>query len=90
MKGFDNGILIAKFGMCPPCKLMEYNQLDPLVAPSHFMRCTAAEVRGGATPTRSCVSPPLSVGSNDTEQGVFLSHFSLIYLVIFTVQYTQS
>jgi len=47
MKGFDNGILITKFGMCPPCELMEYYQLDPLVAPSHFMRCTAAEVRGG-------------------------------------------
>ena len=35
--------------MCPSCELMEYYQLDPLVAPSHFMRGTAAEVWGNNT-----------------------------------------
>ena len=48
MTGFDNGILVA-YGMCSPCKLMEYYQLDPCIAPSHFMRGTAAEVWGDNT-----------------------------------------
>ena len=48
MTGFDNGILIA-YGMCPPCELMEYYQLDEMdsrIAPSGFMRGTASEVWG--------------------------------------------
>ncbi len=43
MTGFNNGILIA-YGMCPPCKLQEYYQLDPECAPTHFMRGTADKV----------------------------------------------
>jgi hypothetical protein len=43
MMGFNNGILIA-YGMCPPCKLLEYYQLDPECAPTHFMRGTADKV----------------------------------------------
>jgi hypothetical protein len=43
MTGFDNGILIA-YGMCPPCKLQEYYQLDPERAPTHFLRGTADKV----------------------------------------------
>jgi hypothetical protein len=45
MMGFNNGILIA-YGMCPPCKLQEYYQLDPECAPTYFMRGTADEVWG--------------------------------------------
>ncbi len=45
MTGFDNGILMV-YGMCPPCELMEYYQLDPCIAPSGFMRGTAVEVWG--------------------------------------------
>ena len=48
LKGFDNGILVA-YGMCPPWELMEYYQLDPLIAPTNFMRGTAAEVWGDDT-----------------------------------------
>jgi hypothetical protein len=48
MTGFDNGILVA-YGMCPPCELMEYYQLDPCITPSHFMQGTAAEVWGEDT-----------------------------------------
>ena len=48
MTGFENGILIA-YGMCPPCKTMEYYQLDPHIAPSDFMQGTAAEVWGDNT-----------------------------------------
>jgi hypothetical protein len=48
MKGFDNGILIAN-GMCPPCKLQEYYQLDPEHAPTHFMRETTDKVWGSNT-----------------------------------------
>jgi hypothetical protein len=48
MTGFDNGILIA-YGMCPPCKLQEYYQLDPERTPTHFMRGTADEVWGSDT-----------------------------------------
>ena len=36
MTGFDNGILIAH-GMCPPCTLPEYYQMDPENQPTHFM-----------------------------------------------------
>jgi hypothetical protein len=36
MTGLDKGILLV-YGMCPPCELMEYYQLDPRIAPSHFM-----------------------------------------------------
>jgi hypothetical protein len=43
MMGFENGILIA-YGMCPPCKLQEYYQLDQECAPTHFMKETADEV----------------------------------------------
>ena len=43
--GFDNCILIA-YRMCPPVKLMEYYQMDPPKAPTHFLRGTATEVRG--------------------------------------------
>ena len=35
--------------MCPPWELMEYYQLDPLIAPTNFMRGTAAEVWGDDT-----------------------------------------
>jgi hypothetical protein len=45
MARFNNGILIA-YGMCPPCKLQDYYQLDPERAPTHFMRGTADEVWG--------------------------------------------
>ena len=48
MTGFDNEILMV-YGMCPPCELMEYYQLDPRIAPSGFMRGTAAEVWGDDT-----------------------------------------
>ncbi len=48
MTEFDNGILIA-YGMCPPCKLQEYYQLDPEHAPTHFMRGTADKVWGRNT-----------------------------------------
>jgi len=48
MTGFDNEILVV-YGMCPPCELMEYYQLDRRIAPSHFMRGTAAEVWGEDT-----------------------------------------
>ena len=48
MTGFDNEILVV-YGMCPPCELMEYYQLDRCIAPSHFMRGTAAEVWGEDT-----------------------------------------
>jgi hypothetical protein len=43
LTGFDNGILIA-YGMCPPCKLHEYNQLALENCPTPFMRGTAAEI----------------------------------------------
>ena len=48
------------YGMCPPCELMEYYQLDPLISPSGFMRGTAAEEWGDDThevvqgPASSC------------------------------------
>jgi hypothetical protein len=48
MTGFDNGVLMV-YGMCPPCELMEYYQLDQLdsrIAPLGFMRGTASEVWG--------------------------------------------
>ncbi len=45
MTGFDNGILMA-YGMCPPCKLQEYYQMDPDQRPTHFMRGTSNEVWG--------------------------------------------
>jgi hypothetical protein len=48
MTGFDNGILIA-YGMCPPCTLPEYYQMDPMHQPTHFMRGTAAEIWGTDT-----------------------------------------
>jgi hypothetical protein len=48
MTGFDNRILIA-YGMCPPCKTMEYYQLDPCITPSGFMQGTAPEVWGDDT-----------------------------------------
>ncbi len=48
MTGFDNGILMA-YGMCPPCKLQEYYQMDPNQRPTHFMRGTANEVWGNDT-----------------------------------------
>jgi hypothetical protein len=48
MKSFDKGILMA-YGMCPPCKLMEYYQLDPCIAPLGFMRGAATEVWGEDT-----------------------------------------
>ena len=48
MTGFDNRILIA-YGMCPPCKTMEYYQLDPCIPPSGFMQGTTAEVWGDDT-----------------------------------------
>jgi hypothetical protein len=46
MTGFDNRIMVAYGRLCPPCKLMEYYQVDPRATPSHFMRGTAAEVWG--------------------------------------------
>ena len=48
MTGFDNGILIA-YGMCPPCTLQEFYQMDPMHQPTHFMRGTAAEIWGTDT-----------------------------------------
>jgi hypothetical protein len=45
MTGFDNEILVA-YGICPPCKLMEHYQMDPQMAPSHFMQGIAAEAWG--------------------------------------------
>jgi hypothetical protein len=48
MTGFNNGILIV-CGMCPPCKLQEYYQLDPERAPTYFMSGTADKVWGRNT-----------------------------------------
>ena len=48
MTGFDNGILVA-YGMCTPCELMEYYQLDPRIVPLGFLRGTRAEVWGDDT-----------------------------------------
>ena len=48
MTGFDNRMLIAH-GMCPPCTLPEYYQMDPENQPTHFMRGTAAEILGTDT-----------------------------------------
>ena len=45
MTGFDNGILIA-YGMCPPCTLPKYYQMDPENQPTHFMRGTVVEMWG--------------------------------------------
>ena len=48
MMGFDNGILIT-YGMCPPCMLPEYYQIDPMNQPTHFMGGTASEIWGTDT-----------------------------------------
>ncbi len=48
MTGFDNGILMV-YGMCLPCKLQEYYQLDPVKHPTHFMQGTVANVWGSDT-----------------------------------------
>jgi hypothetical protein len=55
MMGFYNGILIA-YGMCPPCKLQEYYQLDPECAPTHIMRGTADKVWGSDTHKIMCMT----------------------------------
>ena len=48
MTGFATGILVV-YGMCPSCKLMEYYQMHPHMAPSYFMRGTTAETWGDDT-----------------------------------------
>ncbi len=46
MTGFDNGIMMA-YGMCPPCTMMEYYQIEQAQeAPMHFMRGPVEEVWG--------------------------------------------
>jgi hypothetical protein len=51
MTGVDNGILMA-YGMCPPCKLQEYYQLDPDKCPTHLYK-GLPPMSGVATPMRS-------------------------------------
>ena len=48
MTGIDNRILIT-YGMCPPCTLPEYYQMDPENQPTHFMQGTSAEIWGTDT-----------------------------------------
>jgi hypothetical protein len=46
MTGFNKGIVVV-FGMCPPCTLREFYELDPeLSCPTHFMRGTAEDIWG--------------------------------------------
>jgi hypothetical protein len=46
MMGFDNSIIVA-FGICPPCTLREFYELNPeLPCPPHFMRGTAEDIWG--------------------------------------------